>query len=321
MTVRPCRSPALVDNSSAGEPTAYVPGPWASSSVPYQAVEHPRSPVSGGRRRLWRGEDLRTVDEVAMTVLPAERAEAVRSAVEAVGGDPPSAPAAGRSMWSRTSERVAVVCPWPAGGRLAELLSAGGRLSRRRDTDRAHAGGVGAGRGAAAGDPARRASARRRSGSTRSGRPLLGALGGRPGGRRAERRAAGRQSGRGPGSRARRAPSRPGRPGGGRVLPGLGGVALPDRPVGLAGGRSGGRAGAVGGRTLARPAGRRRARRAGRTGPGDAARRPGPAARRASRASPTVLGAIGGPGTDRASAPDRAPVSPAVGRVAGADPA
>jgi len=94
----------------------------------YRAVEHP----GGGHRAsawpLWRGEDLRTVDEVAMTVLPVDCAADAALTVESV-----------RQVQHdhllpvtdvvEDERRVVLVCAWPRGGRLLELLTRRGRLS------------------------------------------------------------------------------------------------------------------------------------------------------------------------------------------------
>ena len=53
----------------------------------YRAVEHLGGAGSGRRvSPFWRAEDTRTLEDVALTVLPAEAAEPVRAVVEAVGG-------------------------------------------------------------------------------------------------------------------------------------------------------------------------------------------------------------------------------------------
>jgi hypothetical protein len=98
----------------------------------YQAIEHPGAGHRAGRTSLWRGEDLRTGDEVAMTLLPADRAEDARAAVAAVEVTHPHLlPVIDVVTGEATQddERVAVVCPWPAGGRLAELVARRGRLT------------------------------------------------------------------------------------------------------------------------------------------------------------------------------------------------
>ena len=99
----------------------------------YQAIEHPGAGHRAGRTSLWRGEDLRTGDEVAMTLLPADRADDARAAVAAVEviAHPHLLPVIDVVAGEVTpdDERVAVVCPWPAGGRLAELVARRGRLT------------------------------------------------------------------------------------------------------------------------------------------------------------------------------------------------
>lgn len=94
----------------------------------YQAVEHPGAGHRAAKAGLWRGEDLRTLNEVAMTVLPAECAEDARREVESVAAirHPHLLPVIDVVV---DDDRVAVVCPWPAGGRLAELVVRRGVLS------------------------------------------------------------------------------------------------------------------------------------------------------------------------------------------------
>ncbi len=94
----------------------------------YRAVEHPGGGHRASAAGLWRGEDLRTLGEVAMTVLPADCAEMAQSAVESVAAirHPHLLPVI---EVSQDEDRVAVVCPWPAGGRLAELVLRRGRLT------------------------------------------------------------------------------------------------------------------------------------------------------------------------------------------------
>jgi hypothetical protein len=99
----------------------------------YQAIEHPGAGHRAGPTSLWRGEDLRSGDEVAMTLLPVDSAEAARAAVATVGviRHPHLLPVIEVvvGVVARDDERVAMVCPWPAAGRLAELLARRGRLS------------------------------------------------------------------------------------------------------------------------------------------------------------------------------------------------
>jgi len=94
----------------------------------YQAVEQ----IGVGHRAapavLWRGAELRSLDEVAMTVLPVEQVGTVLAEVEAV------AEIRHQHLLpvievAEQGDRVAVVYPWPAGGRLAELMIRRGRLS------------------------------------------------------------------------------------------------------------------------------------------------------------------------------------------------
>jgi len=95
----------------------------------YRAVEHLGGAGSGRRvSPFWRAEDTRTLEDVALTVLPAEAAEPVRAVVEAVGGirHPHLLPVAD-VVEDRT--RVALVSPWPRGGRLTELVRRRGVLS------------------------------------------------------------------------------------------------------------------------------------------------------------------------------------------------
>lgn len=94
----------------------------------YQAVEHPGGGHRASTDGLWCGEDLRTFSDVAMTVLTVECAEDARSEVDAVAAirHPHLLPVIDLVQ---DADRVAVVCPWPAGGRLAELVRRRGRLS------------------------------------------------------------------------------------------------------------------------------------------------------------------------------------------------
>ncbi len=94
----------------------------------YQAVEQ----IGVGHRAapavLWRGADLRSHSDIAMTVLPIEQVGAVLSEVEAVAEirHPHLLPVI---EVAEQGDRVAAVYPWPAGGRLAELMIRRGRLS------------------------------------------------------------------------------------------------------------------------------------------------------------------------------------------------
>src|SRR6476659_7566476 len=90
----------------------------------YQAIEHPGAGHRAGRTSLWRGEDLRTGEEVAMTLLPADRADDARAAVAAVEviAHPHLLPVIDVVAGEVTpdDERVAVVCLSPGAGRVAE---------------------------------------------------------------------------------------------------------------------------------------------------------------------------------------------------------
>ncbi len=83
-TVRPSPLPP-VDNSvrRTGRPATVPAMSFVIGS--YQAIEHPGAGHRAGPTSLWRGEDLRSGDEVAMTLLPADSAEAARAAVATVG--------------------------------------------------------------------------------------------------------------------------------------------------------------------------------------------------------------------------------------------
>jgi hypothetical protein len=99
----------------------------------YQAIEHPGAGHRAGPTSLWRGEDLRSGDEVAMTLLPVDGAEAARAAVATVGviRHPHLLPVIEVVVGegAQDDERVAMVSPWPAAGRLAELIARRGRLT------------------------------------------------------------------------------------------------------------------------------------------------------------------------------------------------
>ena len=94
----------------------------------YRAVEHPGAGHRAAAAGLWRGEDLRTADEVALTVLPLDCAELARSQVDAVRdlAHPHLLPVI---EVLDDDERVAVISPWPPGGRLRELITVRGRLT------------------------------------------------------------------------------------------------------------------------------------------------------------------------------------------------
>src|SRR6478609_8919200 len=93
----------------------------------YRAVEH--LGASGHRvSPFWRAEDTRTLEDVALAVLPAESAEPVRDVVEAAGEirHPHLLPV---SDVVEDQTRLALVSPWPRGGRLTELVRRRGPLS------------------------------------------------------------------------------------------------------------------------------------------------------------------------------------------------
>ncbi|MET0864486.1 MAG: protein kinase [Nakamurella sp.] len=94
----------------------------------YQAVERPGAGHHAAPVGLWRGEDLRTVDDVAMTVLPVECLETVRSGVAQVESlrHPHLLPVTDVVF---DDDRVAVISPWPRGGRLSELVARRGSLA------------------------------------------------------------------------------------------------------------------------------------------------------------------------------------------------
>jgi hypothetical protein len=117
-----------VDNSTLRAAAAATVRAMTFVIGSYRAVEHPGGGHRASAAGLWRGEDLRTLGEVAMTVLPADCAEMAHSAVESVAAirHPHLLPVI---EVSQNQDRVAVVCPWPAGGRLAELVLRRGRLT------------------------------------------------------------------------------------------------------------------------------------------------------------------------------------------------
>ena len=95
----------------------------------YRAVEHLGGVGAGHRASpFWRAEDTRTLEDVALTVLPAESAEPVRETVGVVGDlrHPHLLPV---SDVVEDHTRIALVSPWPRGGRLAELVRRRGPLS------------------------------------------------------------------------------------------------------------------------------------------------------------------------------------------------
>ena len=94
----------------------------------FRAVERPGGGHRASAAGLWRGEDLRSGDEVALTVLPVECADEVRVGVQEVRAirHPHLLPVVDVVA---DDERVALVCPWPRAGRLLELLVRRGRLT------------------------------------------------------------------------------------------------------------------------------------------------------------------------------------------------
>jgi serine/threonine-protein kinase len=94
----------------------------------YQAVERPGAGHHAAPVGLWRGEDLRTIDDVALTVLPADCFAAARSGVDQVRSvrHPHLLPVTDVVV---DDDRVAIVSPWPRAGRLSELVSRRGRLT------------------------------------------------------------------------------------------------------------------------------------------------------------------------------------------------
>ena len=94
----------------------------------YQAVERPGAGHHAAPVGLWRGEDLRTIEDVALTVLPADSLEAARSGTEQVRSlrHPHLLPV---TDVVADDDRVAIVCPWPRAGRLSELVGRRGRLT------------------------------------------------------------------------------------------------------------------------------------------------------------------------------------------------
>ncbi|MEP6560562.1 MAG: protein kinase [Nakamurella sp.] len=94
----------------------------------YRAVERPGAGHHAAPAGLWRGEDLRTIDDVALTVLPADCVDSARSGVEQVRSlrHPHLLPV---TDVVADEDRVAIICPWPRAGRLSELVSRRGRLT------------------------------------------------------------------------------------------------------------------------------------------------------------------------------------------------
>ncbi|WP_395725547.1 protein kinase domain-containing protein [Nakamurella sp.] len=95
----------------------------------YRAVEHLGGGGSGHRvSPFWRAEDTRTLEDVALAVLPVESAESVRDLIDSAGviRHPHLLPV---SDVVEDQTRVALVSPWPRGGRLTELVRRRGPLS------------------------------------------------------------------------------------------------------------------------------------------------------------------------------------------------
>ncbi|HEY7815957.1 MAG TPA: protein kinase, partial [Nakamurella sp.] len=130
MTV-PSHGPHLriVDNSEAVPPIR-LPLPGMGFVIgAYRAVEHLGGAGSGHRSSpFWRAQDARTVEDVALTVLPVESQSQVREIVDAVEAvrHPHLLPV---SDVVEDETRLALACPWPRGGRLVELVRRRGVLS------------------------------------------------------------------------------------------------------------------------------------------------------------------------------------------------
>lgn len=95
----------------------------------YRAMEHLGTAGSSHRTSpFWRAEDPRTLEDVALTVLPVESAEQVRDVVDAVAElrHPHLLPVADVV---EDDTRLALVSPWPRGGRLNELVRRRGTLT------------------------------------------------------------------------------------------------------------------------------------------------------------------------------------------------
>ncbi|HEY5880523.1 MAG TPA: protein kinase [Nakamurella sp.] len=95
----------------------------------YRAVEHLGGAGSGHRSSpFWRAQDARTVEDVALTILPVEAQAEVREIVDAVEAirHPHLLPVA---EVVEDETRLALACPWPRGGRLIELVRRRGVLS------------------------------------------------------------------------------------------------------------------------------------------------------------------------------------------------
>lgn len=94
----------------------------------YRAVEHLGAGPGHRASPFWRAEDARSLEDVGLTVLPVESAESVRDFVEAARDirHPHLLPV---SDLVEDQSRLALVSPWPRGGRLTELVRRRGTLS------------------------------------------------------------------------------------------------------------------------------------------------------------------------------------------------
>jgi hypothetical protein len=119
----------IVDNFELGPGNAL---PFAGMGLvigSYRTIENLGGAGSGHRSSpFFRAQDARTVEDVALTVLPVEAAPDVREVVEAVEEirHPHLLPV---SDVVEDDVRLALVCPWPRGGRLIELVRRRGVLS------------------------------------------------------------------------------------------------------------------------------------------------------------------------------------------------
>ncbi len=95
----------------------------------YRTVEHLGGAGSGHRSSpFWRAQDTRTGEDVAVAMLPVEVAAAARETADVVGAvrHPHLLPV---SDVVEDQTRLALVTPWPRGGRLTELVRRRGALS------------------------------------------------------------------------------------------------------------------------------------------------------------------------------------------------